>query len=115
MTNQKLKTMFVIFAMLASAAQATTIYFDDGTAYDLQPGESVYVSSGRLWEFTVFNPLDMRIEAVEPLEYEPLEDEGSDDCLTFGGGSCVYEEEVDVDVILETISGRFEGVYHGGK
>ena len=81
-------TAFAIGIILAagaiSTAKATTIYFDDGTTYDLQENEAVYVSSGRVWEFTRFNPLDLRIEALVPLEVE----EPEEDCLGFGHATC---------------------------
>ena len=57
----------ILVAGVISTAKADTIYFDDGTLYELRPGESVYISSGRVWEFTRFDPLDLRIQALEPL------------------------------------------------
>jgi len=74
----------ILAAGVVSTAKATTIYFDDGTTYDLQENEAVYVSSGRVWEFTRFNPLDLRIEALVPLEVE----EPEEDCLGFGHSTC---------------------------
>ena len=74
----------ILVAGVVSTAKATTIYFDDGTFYDLKENEAVYVSSGRVWEFTRFNPLDMRIEALVPLEVE----EPEEDCLGFGHTTC---------------------------
>ena len=77
----------ILVAGVISTAKADTIYFDDGTLYELKPGESVYISSGRVWEFTRFDPLDMRIEALEPLATEePVE--STEDCLGFGPGGC---------------------------
>jgi hypothetical protein len=77
----------ILVAGVISTARATTIYFDDGTVYELQENEAVYVSSGRVWEFTRFNPLDLRIEALVPLETE----EAEQDCLGFGHTSCVEQ------------------------
>jgi len=74
----------ILFAGVTSTANAITIYFDDGTTYELQENEAVYVSSGRVWEFTRFQPLDLRIEALVPLGVE----EPEEDCLGFGHGSC---------------------------
>ena len=74
----------ILVAGVVSTAAATTIYFDDGTFYDLKENEAVYVSSGRVWEFTRFNPLDLRIEALVPLEVE----EPEEDCLGFGHSTC---------------------------
>ena len=75
--------LILVFGVV-STAKATTIYFDDGTFYDLKENEAVYVSSGRVWEFTRFNPLDLRIEALVPLEVE----EPEEDCLGFGHSTC---------------------------
>ena len=76
----------VLFAGVTSTANAITIYFDDGTTYELQENEAVYVSTGRVWEFTRFQPLDLRIEALVPLAVEESEEEA---CLGFGHGGCV--------------------------
>ena len=89
-------TVFSIALILVmgviSTAEADTIYFDDGTLYELQPGESVYISSGRVWEFTRFDPLNMRIEALEPLATEePVE--STEDCLGFGPGGCASSSD----------------------
>lgn len=75
--------LILVFGVV-STAKSTTIYFDDGTFYDLKENEAVYVSSGRVWEFTRFNPLDLRIEALVPLEVE----EPEEDCLGFGHSTC---------------------------
>jgi hypothetical protein len=76
--------LILVAGVVSTAKAATTIYFDDGTFYELQENEAVYVSSGRVWEFTRFNPLDMRVEALEPLATE----EPEADCLGFGHTSC---------------------------
>lgn len=82
----------ILVAGVISTAKADTIYFDDGTLYELQPGESVYISSGRVWEFTRFDPLDLRIQALEPLATEePVE--STDDCLGFGPGGCASNSD----------------------
>ena len=75
----------ILVAGVISTAKADTIIFDDGSMYDLQPGESVYVSKGRVWEFTRFQPLDLRIQALEPFTM----DQADDSCLGFGPGGCV--------------------------
>jgi len=80
----------ILVAGVVSTAKATTIYFDDGTTYDLQENEAVYVSSGRVWEFTRFNPLDLRIEALVPLAVE----EPEEDCLGFGHSGCAESSVV---------------------
>jgi hypothetical protein len=76
--------LILVAGVVSTAKAATTIYFDDGTFYELQENEAVYVSSGRVWEFTRFNPLDLRIEALEPLATE----EPEEDCLGFGHTTC---------------------------
>ncbi len=75
----------ILVAGVISAAKAQTILFDDGSMYDLQPGESVYVSKGRVWGFTRFQPLDLRIQALEPFTV----DQADDSCLGFGHDGCV--------------------------
>jgi hypothetical protein len=74
----------ILVAGVVSTAAATTIYFDDGTFYDLQENEAVYVSSGRVWELTRFNTLDLQLESLAPLEVE----EPEEDCLGFGYSTC---------------------------
>jgi len=74
----------ILVSGVISTAKADTIIFDDGSMYELQAGESVYVSSGRVWEFTRFQPLDLRIEALEPFTV----DQADDSCLGFGHGGC---------------------------
>ena len=77
----------ILVAGVISTAKATTIYFDDGTVYDLKENESVYVSSGRVWELNWVNPIDLRIEALVPLATEEPE-ETEVDCLGFGPTTC---------------------------
>jgi hypothetical protein len=85
----------ILVAGVISTAKSDTIYFDDGTTYDLKPGESVYVSSGRVWEFTKFHPLDLRVQALEPMSTQAADEE----CLTFGGDSCVTSEPESSDSV----------------
>lgn len=74
----------ILVSGVISTAKADTIIFDDGSMYELQAGESVYVSSGRVWEFTRFQPLDLRIEVLEPFTVG----QADDNCLGFGHGGC---------------------------
>ena len=82
----------------ATANAATTIYFEDGGYYELADGEELYVSKGRVWEFTRFLADDLRIEQLEP--FVPAEQCSTG--LTFGGGSCVTTEPVTEEVEDET-------------
>jgi len=85
----------ILVAGVVSTAKADFVYYDDGSVYELQPGESVYVSSGRIWEFTRFDPLDLRIQALEPLSTVDAEEgpEDTSDCLGFGPGGCASSSD----------------------
>lgn len=81
----------ILIAGVFSTAKAETIIFDDGSMYDLQPGESIYVSKGRVWEFSRFQPLDLRLEALEPFTMG----EADNECLGLGHVSgCEVSEEM---------------------
>jgi hypothetical protein len=89
-----LKNMLASIAMAAVTANATTVYFDNGDYYELTEGEELYVSKGRVWEFTRFQADDLRIQSLEPI-FDP-----SDQCstgLTFGGSSCTTSEPVETN------------------
>ena len=60
------KLLIAMIALAATSAAADTIYFDDGTVYELKTGEEIYVSSGRVWEFTRFLANDLRVQQIEP-------------------------------------------------
>lgn len=94
-----LKSLLAAVAMTAVTANAaTTIYFDNGEVYDLVEGEELYVSKGRVWEFTRFLADDLRIEQLEP--FTPSEQCSTG--FTFGGGSCTTYEPVTEEVEVET-------------
>lgn len=93
-----LRSLLAAAMMAATTANATTIYFDNGDYYDLKEGEEVYVSKGRVWEFTKFQANDLRIQSLEPVA------DPSEQCstgLTFGGSSCVTSEP-EVEEVEET-------------
>ena len=84
-----LKSILAAAVMAAVTANATTVYFDNGDYYELADGEELYVSKGRVWEFTRFQADDLRIQSLEPI-FDP-----SEQCLTgltFGGSSCTTSE-----------------------
>ena len=96
----------ILVAGVISTAKADFVYYNDGSVYELQPGESVYVSSGRVWEFTRFQPLDLRIQALEPLSTLAAEEteevseqtteaseQSTEDCLGFGHGGCAESSD----------------------
>lgn len=95
----------ILVAGVISTARAQTIYFQDGSTYDLAAGESVYVSAGRVFEFTRFQPTDMQLKALEPM-VAPGEATGP--CLAFGHGPCVEEStETNYQEVIEALSERF--------
>ena len=93
-----LRNLIAAATLTAATASATTIYYDNGEVYDLADGEELYVSKGRVWEFTRFLADDLRIEQLEP--FTPSEQCSTG--LTFGGGSCVTTEPVTEEVEVET-------------
>ena len=101
-----LKSLLAALTLTATTASATTVYFDNGDYYELQPNEEVYISSGRVWEFTRFRADDLRIQSLEPFV------DSSEQCttgLTFGGESCATSEPV------ETVeSDECDGLTFGG-
>ena len=95
----------ILVAGVISTAKAQTIYFEDGSTYDLAEGESVYVSGGRVFEFTRFQPTDMQLKALEPM-VAPGEAAGP--CLAFGYGECVEEStETNFQEVIEALTERF--------
>lgn len=100
----------ILVAGIVSTAKADFVYYDNGSVYELQPGESVYVSSGRIWEFTRFDPLDLRIQALEPLSTVDAEEgpEDTSDCLGFGPGGCAPSSdepsESDIADLIERLA-----------
>ena len=94
----------------ATANAATTIYFEDGGYYELADGEELYVSKGRVWEFTRFLADDLRIEQLEP--FVPAEQCSTG--LTFGGESCVTTEPVTEEVEDETTTETCDFTFGGG-
>jgi hypothetical protein len=92
--------------MAAVTANATTVYFDNGDYYELADGEELYVSKGRVWEFTRFQADDLRIQSLEPI-FDPSEQCSTG--LTFGGSSCTTSEQE------ETVeSDECDGLTFGG-
>ena len=108
-----LRNLIAAITLTASTANAaTTIYFEDGGYYELAEGEELYVSEGRVWEFTRFLADDLRIEQIEP--FVPAEQCSTG--LTFGGSSCttndaevVEEVEVETETTTETCDFTFGG------
>ena len=103
-----LKSLLAAATLMAATANATTIYFDNGDYYDLKEGEEVYVSKGRVWEFTKFQANDLRIQSLEPV-VDPSEQCSAG--LTFGGSSCVTNEP-EVEEVEETSA--CDGLTFGG-
>jgi|SaaInlStandDraft_1057018.scaffolds.fasta_scaffold07770_3 hypothetical protein len=94
--------LIAMIALAATSAAADTIYFDDGTVYELKPNESVYVSSGRLWEFTRFLANDLRVQSVEPFA-APAEQ--CIDQLGFGPEQCTSSDDAAADDdVVETVN-----------
>jgi hypothetical protein len=94
-----LKSILAAAALTAATANAaTTIYFEDGGYYELADGEELYVSKGRVWEFTRFLADDLRIEQLDP--FTPSEQCSAG--FTFGGSSCTTQEPVTEEVEVET-------------
>jgi hypothetical protein len=94
-----LKSILAAAVMAATTANAaTTIYFEDGGYYELADGEELYVSKGRVWEFTRFLADDLRIEQLEP--FTPGEQCSTG--FTFGGSSCTTSTPVTEEVEIET-------------
>ena len=91
----------LIAAVLTASVSATadTIYFDDGTVYTLADDESLYVSSGRVWEFTRFLADDLRVQQIEPFS---VQGEQCIDKLGFGPEQCTTYEEV-IDEVVEQV------------
>jgi len=83
-----MRKLLLAASLLSTQAFADTVYLSTGESYELQPGEKVYVSSGVLWEFTVFQSDDIRLQQVEPVLVP-----APDNCLTFGGGCAGDDEE----------------------
>ena len=105
---RKVSLAAILAAMtLAATANAATVYFDNGDYYELAEDEQVFISKGRVWEFTRFQANDLRIQSLEPL-VDP-----SEQCttgLTFGGSSCVTSEpEAPVETETETCDFTFGG------
>jgi hypothetical protein len=105
--------LIATIALAAVSAAADTIYFDDGTVYELKPNESVYVSSGRVWEFTRFLANDLRVQQIEPFSVE------QEQCyadLGFGPEQCTANDDVvDDDDVVETADGDCsDGFTFGG-
>ena len=97
--------LIATIALAAVSAAADTIYFDDGTVYELKPDESVYVSSGRVWEFTRFLANDLRVQQIEPFSVE------SEQCLAslgFGHEQCTDFEDVTDDVVEDDVDDVIE-------
>lgn len=105
------KLLIAMIAIAATSAAADTIYFDDGTVYELKPNESVYVSSGRLWEFTRFLANDLRVQSVEPFA-APVEQ--CIDQLGFGPEQCTTYEEVTEEVAEQAQADCDDGLTFGG-
>lgn len=91
--------LIATIALAAVSAAADTIYFDDGTVYELQPEEEIYVSSGRVWEFTRFLADDLRVQQIEPFAVQA---EQCIDKLGFGPEQCTTYEEV-IDEVVEQV------------
>ena len=102
--------LIAMIALAATSAAADTIYFDDGTVYELKPNESVYVSSGRLWEFTRFLANDLRVQSVEPFAAQT---EQCIDQLGFGPEQCTTYEEV-TEVVEQAQADCDDGLTFGG-
>ena len=107
--------LIATIALAAASATADTIYFDDGTVYELLPEEEIYVSSGRVWEFTRFLADDLRVQQIEPFAAQA---EQCIDRLGFGPEQCTtYEEVIDevVEQVVEQVQSDCEdGLTFGG-
>jgi hypothetical protein len=104
------KLLIAMIALAATSAAADTIYFDDGTVYELQTGEEIYVSSGRVWEFTRFLANDLRVQQIEPFA-APVEQ--CIDQLGFGPEQCTTYEEV-TEVVEQAQADCDDGLTFGG-
>jgi len=104
------KLLIAMIALAATSAAADTIYFDDGTVYELKTGEEIYVSSGRVWEFTRFLANDLRVQQIEPFAVPA---EQCIDQLGFGPEQCTTYEEV-TEVVEQAQADCDDGLTFGG-
>ena len=97
---------YLIACLLLSASVAmaqTTIYFDDGSYRELSEGESIYITD-ESWVFSVpkggYVAGEFVFTRLTPLTTAAEEQE----CLTFGGESCVVSETEALEIFSEKIT-----------
>lgn len=89
------KTLAILLSVLPLNLSAATLYFADGSSIEVPVGHKVYVTRSTVWEFTRFNAGGFDIRPVEEAAFV-VEECAQSAGLTFGGGSVVCEEVVEM-------------------